>query len=167
MRSVTNGRLAALALAGGVAAASSLAVPAQAQTFRQIVPNDMSKCRSGPAIRVNVAGVSASSGTVRVQLYRGIASDWLEDGRWLYRIEAPARAGNMSFCLPVPQAGPYGVAVRHDVNNNGKTDLRTDGGAMSNNPSLNIFNLGKPSYTKTRFNAGTGVTTININMRYL
>ena len=167
MRSTTTGILAALALLGAGGAALSLAVPAQAQTYRQVIPNDMSKCRGGPAIRVNVTGVSTSSGTMRVQLYRGIASDWLEDGRWLYRIETPARAGNMSFCLPAPEAGPYGVAVRHDVNNNGKTDLRSDGGAMSNNPSLNIFNLGKPSYSKTRFNVGTGVTTITINMRYM
>ena len=28
---------------------------------------------------------------------------------------------------------------------------------MSNNPSINIFNLGKPSYKKTGFDVGNGV----------
>ena len=42
-----------------------------------------------------------------------------------------------------------------------------DGGAMSNNPSINIFNLGKPSYRKTAFEVGEGVTSIRINMRYM
>jgi uncharacterized protein (DUF2141 family) len=56
--------------------------------------------------------------------------------------------------------------VRHDVNNNGKTDLSTDGGAMSNNPSLNIWNLGKPSYKKVGFDVGRGVESISITMRY-
>ena len=68
--------------------------------------------------------------------------------------------------MPLPASGTYGIAVRHDVNGNGKTDLRADGGAMSNNPSLNIFNLGKPSYKKTRFDAGSGVTSLSIRMRY-
>ncbi|GAA0266344.1 hypothetical protein GCM10009127_02280 [Alteraurantiacibacter aestuarii] len=145
----------------------SLAVPAYAQ-FRQEIRNDPAPCRgSGPAIRINVAGVSNSNGVVRVQLYRGIESDWLESGRWIYRMEAPARQGNMSFCMPVPQAGTYGIAVRHDVNGNGSTDIRTDGGAMSNNPNLNIFNLGKPNYRRTRFDVGNSVITLNLQMRYL
>ena len=73
----------------------------------------------------------------------------------------------MVFCMPVPRAGIYGIAVRHDVNGNGSTDITSDGGAMSNNPSINIFNLGKPSYRKTAFEIGEGVTSIRINMRYM
>ena len=167
MRTTIRRAISAFAIAAAGMGALAVSAPAHAQ-FRQVIANDMSRCRGGePAVRVNIAGVASSRGTVRVQLYRGIASDWLESGRWLYRIEAPARQGTMSFCLPAPQPGPYGVAVRHDVNNNGSTDLRSDGGAMSNNPSINIFNLGKPSYRKTRFDIGNTVTTININMRYM
>ena len=44
--------------------------------------------------------------------------------------------------------------------------MRKDGGAMSNNPSRNIFKLGKPSYKKTAFNVGSGVESISIRMRY-
>ena len=157
------------ALAGTLAATALLATsPVQAQ-YRQKISNDTSKCTagSGSAVWVTVNGVSASKGTIRVQTYRANAQDWLESGRWLSRIEAPAKAGQMKFCLPVPGPGSYGVAVRHDLNNNGKTDLSADGGAMSNNPSLNVFNLGKPSYKKVAFPVGNGVKSIGINMRYM
>jgi len=103
---------------------------------------------------------------IRVQSYNGTKADWLEEGRWLTRIEEPAKSGTMTFCVPVPSSGTYGIAIRHDVNGNGKTDIRQDGGAMSNNPSINIFNLGKPSYQKTAFAVGSGVTAINVTMKY-
>jgi uncharacterized protein (DUF2141 family) len=155
-----------LALGGILALAA--AAPGAAQ-YRQVIANDGSECQagSGPAVRVAVNGVKSSSGMVRIQVYRGTESEWLKKGAWLNRIEARARAGSMSFCLPVPAAGTYAVAVRHDVNGNGKTDLSQDGGGMSNNPSINIFNLGKPSYKKTAFAVGSGVTAIRIDMKYM
>lgn len=154
---------AALTLALG-----GIAVPALAQ-YRQPIGNDMARCSAGagPAVKVTVTGIKSSSGKIRVQSYRATASDWLETGKWINRIETSARAGSMTFCMPMPAAGSYGIAVRHDVNGNGKTDIRTDGGAMSNNPSINIFNLGKPSYRKTAFSVGPGVTSITVNMRYM
>ena len=143
------------------------AAPAHAQ-YRQKISNDLNKCAggSGPAVMVTVDGVSASKGRIRVQSYNGTAADWLKKGRWLNRVEAPARAGTMTFCLPVPGPGTYAIAVRHDLNGNGDTDLTEDGGGMSNNPSINIFNLGKPSYKKTAFEVGNGVKSIRIQMRY-
>jgi len=147
----------------------ALSLPAQAVAqFRQEITNDSSRCRSGPSIRIQVQDVKESRGKVRVQLYRGIKADWLESGRWIHRIEVPARAGTMNFCMPVPEAGTYGIAIRHDLNGNGKTDISEDGGGMSNNPSLNIFNLGKPSYKRTAFEVGGGSpTSISIRMRYM
>ena len=166
-RRAVSGKVLAAAAPVAVLAAGLIAAPAMAQ-YQQEIRNDMSRCRAGtPSIRVNISGIEAATGTVRVQLYRGIQGEWLEHGKWLYRIEAPARAGTMSFCLPVPQAGVYAVAARHDVNGNGETDFTTDGGAMSNNPSINIFNLGRPSVTRTRFNVGEDMVTLNINMRYM
>lgn len=167
MRSIFRRAVPFLAVAATVFTGLAVAEPALAQ-YRQEIRNDLARCRgTGPAVRVTVTGIESATGTVRAQLYRGIESDWLESGRWLYRIEVPARAGSMSFCLPVPEAGPYAVAVRHDVNGNGETDLTSDGGAMSNNPSINIFNLGRPSVRRTRFEVGSGVSTISINMRYM
>ena len=143
----------------------SMSVAANAEG--QVLPNDLAKCRSGPSTLVQISGVKAGSGKIRVQSYRANASEWLAKGRWLTRIEVPARASSMTVCVPLPQAGAYGIAVRHDVNGNGKTDLTADGGGMSNNPSINIFNLGKPSYKKTAFSVGDAPRTITINMKYM
>lgn len=163
---MTLPRLAA-AFAAAVALLGAVATPAAAQ-FRQELANDPAQCRGdGPAVRVTLTGIKSGEGTVRVQLYRGTKQDWLATGRWLNRIEAPARAGTMSFCVPAPEPGTYAIAARHDVNDNGKTDLTRDGGGMSNNPSINIFNLGKPSHTKTAFALGNEVKAITIRMRYM
>ena len=143
--------------------AASVAVNAEGQ----VIPNDLSKCRSGPSTLVQISGVKAGTGKIRVQSYRATAADWLVKGRWISRIEVPARAGSMTVCVPLPEAGSYGIAVRHDVNGNGKTDLSRDGGGMSNNPSINIFNLGKPSYKKTAFEVGNAPRTISITMKYM
>lgn len=154
------GAMAAL----GLAAAS----PAVAQ-YRNEIRNDMSRCQAGdgPAIMVTIEGVKASKGKLRVQAYPATASEWLKKGKWLSRIEAPAKAGAMSFCVPLPKSGTYGIAVRHDLNGNGDTDITSDGGAMSNNPAINIFNLGKPSHTKVGVPVGNGVKSIRIQMRYM
>lgn len=166
-RSISAVAIATLGALGAVLA--PVAAPAMAQSqYRQEISNDLSQCGAGkgPAVRVTVSGIRSSTGIVRIQSYRGTAADWLQKGRWLSRIEMPARSGNMTFCLPVPAAGVYGIAVRHDVNGNGSTDIRKDGGGMSNNPSINIFNLGKPSHTKTAFEVGNGVKAIEIDMKY-
>lgn len=150
-----------------VAAGMAVPVPAAAQANR-VLKNNMANCApgAGPSVKVTITGIKSASGNIRVQSYYGTRADWLESGRWLGRIEAPAKSGSMTFCMPVPSSGTYGIAVRHDVNGNGKTDIREDGGAMSNNPSINVFNLGKPSYKRTAFSVGEGVTAITITMRY-
>ncbi|MEL7197940.1 MAG: DUF2141 domain-containing protein [Pseudomonadota bacterium] len=160
--------LCAFALAG--LAATSLAAPAAAQTqYGQKISNNLRSCApgAGPAVRVTIRGVKSSSGTVRLQSYRATESEWLEKGRWINRIEVPARKGTMTICMPVPKEGNYAFAARHDVNGNKKTDISADGGAMSNNPSINIFNLGKPGVDKTRFSVGKTVKKMTINMLYL
>lgn len=150
-----------------IASLAFIAAPAQAQ-YRHEMGNDLSRCDAGegPAVRVSISGLRGG-GTVRVQSYRGTEADWLQKGRWLARIQAPARAGAMTFCVPLPSTGTFAIAVRHDRNNNGKTDLGSDGGGMSNNPSINIFNLGKPSYRSTAFPVGNEVKAISISMKYM
>jgi uncharacterized protein (DUF2141 family) len=158
-------RTSLIALAGLSLAAGA---PADAQ-YKQKIANDLNRCSAGngPAVLVTVEGVKSSSGRVRAQIYKGTEAEWLKTGKWLSRVDLPARAGTMTFCLPVEAPGTYAVAVRHDVNANGKTDLTQDGGGMSNNPSINIFNLGKPSYRKTAFAVGGGTKSIRIQMRYM
>ena len=142
--------------------------PAQAQ-YQQKIGNDSARCTAGagPAVKVTVKGIEGSIGTLRVQSYRATEGDWLKKGRWVNRIELPARAGAMVFCVPLPSAGSYAIAVRHDANGNGKTEISSDGGGMSNNPAITIFNLGKPNYRKTAFAVGDGVTAIQITMKYM
>lgn len=157
-------RKTALALAVG---SMAVAAPAVAQ-FRNKIANEADKCRdgAGPAVKVQISGITPAQGTLRVQLYPGTAADWLKAGHWLNRIEVPARGATTTVCMPVPAPGTYAIAVRHDVNGNGKTDIRADGGGMSNNPAISILNLGKPSYEKTAFAVGDSVKTISIRMRY-
>jgi uncharacterized protein (DUF2141 family) len=159
----------ALGLAAFGSFAAAIATPAVAQEiYRQKIEHDPGQCGAGSAsaLLVTINGVKNSDGMMRVQSYRGIKSDWLKKGKWIYRIEAPAREGSMTFCMPLPGPGEYAIAVRHDTNNNGKTDLSIDGGAMSNNPYIGLFNLGKPSYKKTRVSVGDSVKPISINMKY-
>lgn len=159
----------ALGLGAAASFAAALATPAIAQDiYRQKIDHDPSVCDVGSsaALLVTINGVKNSNGTMRVQSYRGVKSDWLKKGKWIYRIEVPASAGSMTFCMPLPGPGEYGIAVRHDTNDNGKTDLSVDGGAMSNDPYIGLFNLGKPSYKKTRVTVGEAVMPISINMKY-
>ncbi len=161
-----------LKVAFGILTAGALIASAPAWSQRREIANDMSLCAAsaqGPALLVDVRGFASASGRVRVQSYPATRAAWLAKGQWLNRIETGVRPtdGAMRFCLPVPEAGRYGVAVRHDRNGNGKTDLREDGGGFSNNPSLSIFNLGKPSVEKAAVRAGPGVTRITINLRYM
>jgi uncharacterized protein (DUF2141 family) len=148
-------------------AAMALAAPAAAQ-FRNRIADEPAQCRAGagPAVNVRISGITPAKGTLRVQLYRGTDADWLKPGRWLNRIEVPVHGGSETICMPVPGKGTYAIAVRHDVNGNGKTDIRSDGGGMSNNPSINILNLGRPSYKQTAFAVADGVKSISIQMRY-
>ena len=151
-------------------AAMIAAIPAMAHG--QVIPNDLERCggsRNGPAVLVDVRGFAAETGKVRVQSYPATKSAWLSKGEWLNRIDIPVRPSNgtMRFCMPVPQPGKYGIAVRHDRDGNGKTDISRDGGGFSNNPSINIFNLGKPGVEKAAFYAGPGVTKITITLKYM
>lgn len=152
---------AILALAVGMSA------PANAQ-YRNELRHSIAPCQgNGPAVWIHITDIARAQGTIRVQLYRGTDADWLESGRWLNRIELPASSGPMQVCMPVPASGDYAIAIRHDLNGNGRTDITSDGGGMSNNPSINIFNLGRPSIDRTRFSIGNEVKPMSIRMRYL
>nr|WP_166177931.1 DUF2141 domain-containing protein [Altererythrobacter segetis] len=154
------------ATAALVLAVVAIAAPAAAQ-FRNKIADEPANCRAGgPAVNVRISGITPAKGILRVQLYRGTEADWLKTGRWLNRIEVPVHGTSETVCMPVPGKGTYAIAVRHDVNGNGKTDLRADGGGMSNNPSISILNLGKPSYKQTAFAVADGVKSISIQMRY-
>lgn len=149
----------------------TVASPVLAYAQRQVIDNDMARCAAsaGSAILVEVAGFEAARGVIRVQSYPATRKAWLEKGAWINRIETPVRPvnGKMRFCVPLPAAGRYGIAVRHDLNANGKTDLSHDGGGFSNNPKASIFNLGKPSVDKAAVAVGNAPVTISISLQYM
>jgi uncharacterized protein (DUF2141 family) len=112
---------------------------------------------------VSVRGLRASSGGVRVQLYD--AAGFLQKGRWLGRVEAPASGRrSVDVCIPVPRPGTYGIAVRHDANANGKSD-GGDGGAFSRDPQLSLLRL-KPSFSQVAIPLGAGVSRVTVTMNY-
>lgn len=156
--------IAAFAALAGMATA----VPGSAQQFERKLQHTVAPCQGdGPAVWIYITNIKSATGNMRVVLYRARESDWLEKGRWLQRFEVPAREGTMSVCMPVPSAGEYAIAIRHDANNNDWDDIFTDGGGMSGNPSLNIFNLGRPNVSKARFSIGNEVLPMTIRMRYV
>lgn len=161
-----------LKVAFGVLTAGALLASAPAWSQRREIANDMTLCAAsapGPALLVDVRGFASATGNVRVQSYPATKAAWLAKGEWLNRIQTAVKpsGGAMRFCVPVPEPGRYGIAVRHDRNGNGKTDLREDGGGFSNNPSISIFNLGKPPVEKAAVRAGPGITRITINLQYM
>ena len=120
---------------------------------------------SGSAFLVNVRGFKSGHGMLRVQLYGGNPADFLKKGRKLRRIDVPVRGtGAIPVCVAVPQAGDYAIAVRHDIDGNGKSGW-TDGGGFSRNPKLSLLDL-KPSYQKVRVPVGGGVRPIDVVLNY-
>jgi uncharacterized protein (DUF2141 family) len=123
-------------------------------------------CRAGSdqgAILVDVTGFKQMSGRVRVQLYRADGS-FLERGQWIQRIDLPVSAGHMPVCVPVPRPGRYAIAVRHDVDGNGRSGWN-DGAGFSRNPSLSLTNL-RPSASQVAVAVGSGVQPIRVILNY-
>jgi uncharacterized protein (DUF2141 family) len=162
-------RAAALAAVGLALGAAPLA--AQAYTYARTGPNDMGLCApgKGPAVRITVTGLKSSEGNLFVRAYPANSRDWLQSKRYIMRIDAKPQAGTTTVCVPLPTAGDYAIAVQHDANSNGKTDL-SDGAGMSNNPGVKKV-LGliprPPSVEKTRFTASDGITRMTISMQYM
>lgn len=149
-----------LAICGAVL----LAAPAAADP-REASPHDPT-CRIGgkPAVLVSVAGLKNGSGKVRVQAYGPGPRNHLTKGRWAGRVDV-ALGGRraLDICLPLPAAGTYSVAVRHDANANKKSDWN-DGAGFSRNPKLSL--TGKPSFAETAVRVGSEPARIRVVVNY-
>lgn len=160
-----------IAAAAMVLAGIAAPLAAQSFTYAQTGPNDMSLCApgKGPAVRVAVSGIKSSTGNLFVRAYPARSGDWLKSKRYIMRVQATPREGNISVCVPLPAPGDYAISVVHDANGNRSTDISTDGAGMSNNPEIRKF-LGiprPPALEKVRFTAGDGVTRMAIAVQYL
>lgn len=152
-------------LASAIGALALLGAPSAHAAGAEISGQDETACAAGKSgVLVTVRGFSGHVGAVRVQLYRADKS-FLEKGAWLVRAERK-RDGNgaMRFCLPAPAPGRYGVAVRHDANDDGKSGW-SDGAGFSRNPSLSLMSL-KPAAAQVAFDVGREPAAIDIVMQY-
>ena len=138
------------------------AVPSAAQAMGP----DAAACRAGGSgILVTVQGFRTRSGNVRVALYGSNPSEFLARGRTLRKIDLPvSRGGPMQICVAVPNPGRYAVAVRHDVDGNGRSGWN-DGGGFSRNPDISLTHL-RPSYGSVAIQAGRGVTPVSVVLNY-
>lgn len=141
-----------------------MAVEAKALLDPTVPPGSCSEQARYPEIRVTVSNVRTSAGNLRLSLYGDQPKEWLEKGMKLLRYDIPARAGEMIVCMPLPRGnGVYGLAMLHDENGNGKTEIFSEGYGFSNNAKA--F-LKAPSFKKTAFSADGMRTDLNIKLRY-
>ena len=150
------------------AAAMALTIPSYAATAQALGPGSAVCAANGSAVLVNIAGLKARTGTIRVNLYANNSKTYLEKGKYLQRVEvAVPKSGNVAVCLPV-KAGTYAISVRHDRNGNHKSDM-SDGGGFSGNPKVSVMDAvlkRKPSLGKTAFSVGNDTKQITVTMRY-
>ena len=128
---------------------------------------DAAVCDAGrePSVLVRVEGFKARTGKLRVQIYGGDPAEFLEKGKWLKRIDLPVtRSGTMDICVGLPAAGNYAVAVRHDVDGNGKSSWN-DGGGFSRNPHLSLTSL-KPKHSAVVIPVGAATRTVDVVLNY-
>lgn len=151
-----------------LAAAMALPVVARAAPGTTTAP---ATCAAGdPAMLVHITGFKVRTGTIRVQSYGGDPEHYFDKGTYLKRIEVKVpTAGPLDVCVPVAAPGRYAIAVRHDVDGSGKTN-KTDGGGMSGNPHVSLFDLmfsRKPSPDVVAVEVGHSVKTVPITLNYL
>ncbi|MCY7280447.1 MAG: DUF2141 domain-containing protein [Sphingomonas bacterium] len=132
---------------------------------RESRADDPTCSRGGsPAILVRVAGLKSGAGKVRVQAYGPGAAKYFKKGQWAGRVDVPLSGRrSVDICLPLPAAGHYSIAVRHDANANKKSDWN-DGAGFSRNPKLNL--LSRPSFAQTAVAVQRGPARINVVINY-
>ncbi|WP_420137559.1 DUF2141 domain-containing protein [Sphingomonas sp.] len=128
-------------------------------------------CSGGkPAMLVRVQGLKTRTGTIRVQTYGGDPAKYFDKGSYLERVEVRTpKAGPVEVCMPVAKAGLYAVSVRHNADGTGSTDIGSDGGGFSGNPSVSLFDAmfkRKPSPAQVQVRVN-GVTTVPVILNYV
>lgn len=120
-----------------------------------------------PRVEVTVDGLRNDKGDVVVEIYPDTSKGFLTSAGRLGRTRAKAEAG-VKVCIPAPSPGVYALVVYHDEDGDrhfGKNFLGipSEGFGVSNNPPPA---LGKPSFSKVRFEVGAGETPMRVQIRY-
>lgn len=155
-----------LTQAASIALACAMPARVSAQASSVLGP-DAEACRAGhgPALLVKVEGFKKPQGDLRVQIYGDKPEAFLARGEWLRRIDLPVNGtATMPVCVSLPSPGVYAIAVRHDLDGNGRSGWN-DGGGFSRNPSLSLFHL-KPSFEKVAINAGSRIMEVPVVLNY-
>lgn len=114
-------------------------------------------------LTVTVANIANDKGQIRIAVYDD-ADSWLEAPR--REAAKQAAAESLRFTFEVPP-GTYGVAVLHDVNDNGKMDYRLlrlpkEPYGFSNGA---VPRLGPPRFADAAFAVGEDAAAIEIELR--
>ena len=142
-----------------------VAMFAQPSVAQAIGPDAAACSGHGSALLVRIVGLKERVGLLRVSTYLATDADWLAKGRYVRRIDVAVPAtGEPEVCVALPRGGHYGVAVLHDRNGDHKVNIFKDGGGFSNNPK---FGWSKPDAKSVSFVAGPGLTTVDIQLKYL
>lgn len=153
-------------LLGALAALATIPV-APARATAAVLGPDAAACNQAdsPAVLVRVEGFKTRSGSIRVQLYGDNPADFLAKGKKIKRIDLPVTpSGPMQICVALPQSGNVAVAVRHDIDGDGKSSL-SDGGGFSRNPKLSLFKL-KPDYRDVVVSVGKETKVLDVKLNY-
>lgn len=138
------------------------------------IGEDAALCKAGqgPAIQVDISGLKDRQGEIWLELYPGVAADFLRDdtdlvkeGKAFRRTRgAVPAAGDTSICVRVPHPGRYALLLRHNRTGKDKFSFWSDGVGFAGNTRIG---RSKPSFAQAMVEAGNGVTIIPIHMQYL
>jgi len=118
------------------------------------------------SMQITVQTVREATGTITVDVHDDDPAKFLKSGGKLARIRVPAVKGKTQFCLGVPEAGIYALAIYHDRNANTKLDktwigLPGEPFGLSNNPPKR---LAMPKLKDSAFEVNGPQTPVVINL---
>jgi uncharacterized protein (DUF2141 family) len=126
----------------------------------------------GPAsdlwINLTVDRVRNSKGQITATLYSNEPKRFLVKNGSLYVASTPATAGQTRFCLFLPRAGSYAIAIYHDedssgtINRGGMFGIPSEAVGFSNNPTI-LF--GPPSIRSVLVNIQHANQSATINLK--
>jgi len=119
------------------------------------------------SMEVVVDNVKSAKGTITVDVHDHDPAKFLKSGGKLARLRIPATEGETRFCILVPEAGIYALAVYHDRNANLKLDktwigLPAEPFGLSNNPPPR---LAVPKHRDSAFEVTGPRTLVPIHLR--
>ena len=120
------------------------------------------------SLEISVSDIRAPIGNITITIYPGIKNRFLKKRGKISRLRVKAMSPVTIACMPVPSSGTYAVVLYHDENEDGEFNLSMigvpqEGYGFSNNAT---GFLGPPSYDAVKFNAGEGITHLDISVRY-